>query len=136
MLDRWNKGLLQSLTRPILFFLFVVILSGCGGRVSNAPSEPVLAGSPYADREDAVGVLLNNAYQAIDAGLLEEASGWLSRAMRINPVEPAIYYHMAEVRIKQGDPDQARQLLGRALSLGPDQQMTHKLEVLLSSLKS
>ena len=136
MHDRWNKGLLQSLTRLIIFFLFAVILSGCGGRVSYAPSEPVLVDSPYADREDAVGVLLNNAYQAIEAGLLEEASGWLSRAMRINPVEPAIYYHMAEIRIEQGDPDQARQLLGRALSLGPDQQMTHKLEVLLSSLES
>lgn len=136
MNDRCNKGLLQLLTRPAILVLFAVILAGCGGRVSYSPSEPVMVGSPYADREDAMGVLLNNAYQAIEAGLLEDAVGWLSRAMRINPVEPAIYYHMAEIRIEQGDPDQARQLLGRALSLGPDQQMTHKLETLLSSLKS
>ncbi|AMO54805.1 hypothetical protein GZ77_19530 [Endozoicomonas montiporae] len=121
---------------PVILVLLSVILTGCGGRLSYLPSEPVEAGSPYESRDDAVGVLLNQAYQAIEGGLLDEAVGWLSRAMRINPVEPAIYYHMAEIRIEQGDSDQARQLLGRALSLGPDQRMTQKLETLLSSLES
>ena len=128
-----KRGLFRS---PVILVLLAVIMTGCGGRVSEQPSELTAVGSPYASRDDAVGVLLNHAYQAIETGLLDEAVGWLSRAMRINPVEPAIYFHMAEIRIEQGDSDQARQLLARAVSLGPDRQMARKLEVLLGSLES
>ena len=126
-------NLLTNLRRLNLVFL-VTMLAGCAG-TGNAPvtlvSEP---DSPYAARQDAVGTLLNNAWQAIDKGQLEEASGWLSRAMRIDPTEPATYFYMARIRKQQGELEQARQLAGRALSLGPGQALERQLEALLDSL--
>ena len=71
-------------------------------------SMPVLMeqGSPYVGREDASGILLNHAFLAMEAGRLDETGSWLSRAMRISPTEPAIYFHMAEIRKHQGNTGQ------------------------------
>lgn len=131
------KSIALIRTVSIMFFIIfvAVVLTGCAGKLIYQ-SEPMIAGSPYAEREDALGVLLNQAFHAIDEGQLDEAGGWLSRAMRINPAEPVIYYHMAEIRKEQGDIDQTRQLAGRALSLGPGSGLTTKLKSLLKSLES
>ena len=122
--------------RQIAITVFAIVLSGCAAKVPYLSTEPVVAGSPYTEREDALGILLNHAYLAIETGELDQAGSWLSRAMRISPTEPAIYYHMAEIRKEQGDVEQARQLIGRAQSLGPDQTMMIRLETLLESLES
>lgn len=131
----------KHLLRQTALIVFTITLTGCAStRVTYLPTEPVIVGSPYTspytEREDALGILLNHAYLAIEAGDLDQAGSWLSRAMRISPTEPAIYFHMAEIRKEQGDAEQARQLIGRAMSLGPDRKMTARLETLLESLES
>ena len=122
---------LFKLTSPVLLSLF---LAGCSGLPSAPISEPV--SSPYTAREDALGSLLDEAWQARQSGRLEDADGWLTRAMRINPSSPEVYYHMALLRQQQGQLEQAKQLAGRALSLGPEHQLERQLNHLLNSLKS
>ena len=47
---------------------------------------------------------------------------------------PEIYYHMALLRQQQGQAEQARQLAGRAKSLGPNPDLERKLQHLILSL--
>lgn len=124
------------LSRTITVVFCALVLAGCIGKTVQGPIPvPIKQDSPYAGREDALGILLNHAFLAMEAGRLDEAGGWLSRAMRINPTEPVIYFHMAEIRKGQGDSDQARELAGRAMSLGPGRSLALKLESLLESLE-
>lgn len=125
----------------ILLLSFVVFLSGCAGTGSVVYSPETIQGSsisssPYSHREDAVGTLLDKAWNSMQEGDLSSASGWLSRAMRINPTEPAIYYHLAQVRKEQGQWEQARQLADRALSLEPESRLERRLQQLITSLNS
>ena len=121
----------------ILFPVVAIILAGCSAPVKILEQpEPVLMpeASPYSQREDAQGALLNEAWQALAEGRLDEADVWLGRAIRVNPTNPEIYYHMALLRQQQGQAEQARQLAGRAQSLGPAPDLERKLEYLILSL--
>ena len=119
--------------------LLTLLLSGCAIQLPTSIEstgvivEPELR-SPYADRKDAVGSLLNSAWEDTEAGDLANASGTLSRAMRIKPTDPAIYYQLAVVRKRQGEFEQARQLATRALRFGPSEKLQNKLQRLLQSL--
>ena len=116
------------------------------GRLEMRPEEspevidlsdwPKFAGSPYKNREDAVGLCLNNAYHAIANNELDVASDWLTRAMRISPSEPAVYFHWAEIRKQRGEIEQARQMIDRAMSLRPERWLEKRLAYLLASLNS
>ena len=123
----------QPLRVPALL-LSVMILAGCAG--PSAMQMTGIESSPYTERDDALGSLLDEAWQAREAGKLDEAESWLSRAMRINPTAPEIYYHLALLRQQQGQLEQAKQLAGRALSLGPGRKLERQLSQLLSTLKS
>lgn len=121
----------------ILLPVIAIILAGCSAPVKmQKQSEPVLMpeSSPYTQREDAQGALLNEAWQALSEDRLDDADIWLGRAMRVNPTNPEIYYHMALLRQQQGQAEQARQLAGRAQSLGPAPDLVRKLEHLILSL--
>ena len=126
-----------SLARRIFVVFWAFILAGCAGKSVNEPAPKLMEqSSPYAGCQDALGILLNNAFKAMESGSFDEASGWLSRAMRISPTEPTIYFHMAEIRKEQGNPDQARELVGRAMSLGPEPALIQRLKTLMQSLES
>lgn len=115
----------------VLFPIIAIILAGCSAPVKMLKQpEPLLmpASSPYSQREDAQGALLNEAWQALSEGRLDDADIWLGRAIKVNPTNPEIYYHMALLRRQQGHAEQARQLAGRAKSLGPDSDLQRKLE--------
>ena len=94
----------------ILLPVVAIILAGCSSpaRIPEQP-EPVLMpeASPYSEREDAQGALLNEAWQALSEGRLDDADIWLGRAIRVNPTNPEIYYHMALLRQQQGQTGQA-----------------------------
>lgn len=122
---------MRILTTPALLLL-TTVLAGCAGPSVMQMSE--LESSPYTERDDALGSLLDEAWQAREAGKFDEADSWLSRAVRINPVDPEIYYHMALLRQQQGQFEQAKQLAGRALSLGPGRSLERQLNHLLSVL--
>ena len=120
---------MKILNTPALLLL-TMILTGCAAPSFMQVSE--IESSPYTERNDALGSLLDEAWLAREAGQLDEAESWLSRAMRINPVDPEVYYHMALLRQQQGRFEQAKQLAGRALSLGPDQSLERRLNYLLA----
>ncbi|WP_252178221.1 tetratricopeptide repeat protein [Endozoicomonas sp. 4G] len=90
--------------------------------------------SPYASRTDAVGTLLDQAWNAMAENDLNSAASALSRAMRISPTDSSVYYLMAQLRKAQGQYDQARELADRALSLGPDHGLERQIRRFLTSL--
>ena len=65
----------------------------------------------------AVVALLDHAEQQANAGELESAAASLERAIRIDPRNPVLWYHLATVRLAQGDPSQAEQLAVKSNSL-------------------
>jgi len=67
----------------------------------------------------AVVALLDTAEQQANAGDLEAASASLERAIRIDPRNPVLWYHLATVRLAQGDAQAAEQLAVKSTSLAP-----------------
>ena len=65
----------------------------------------------------AVVALLDQAEQQANAGELEPAAASLERAIRIDPRNPVLWYHLATVRLSQGDSSQAEQLAVKSNSL-------------------
>lgn len=127
----------KQLSLKTLFSVIAIVLAGCSAPAKMLKDpEPVLMpeASPYTQREDAQGSLLNEAWQALSEGRLDDADIWLGRAIRVNPTNPEIYYHMALLRQQQGLAEQARQLAGRAKSLGPNPGLERKLQHLILSL--
>jgi predicted Zn-dependent protease len=65
----------------------------------------------------AVIALLKTAEQQANAGDLEAAASSLERAIRIDPRNPVLWYHLATVRLSQGDARAAEQLATKSNSL-------------------
>ncbi|WP_081869787.1 tetratricopeptide repeat protein [Endozoicomonas numazuensis] len=122
--------------KRLIPLLFAVLLTGCAGSGQIAYISPSIlgGGSPYSDRSDAVGTLLDQAWNAMAEDELSRAGSALSRAMRISPTDPSVYYLMAQLRKEQGQYDQARELAGRALSLGPNHGLKRQLNAFLANL--
>ncbi|USE36311.1 tetratricopeptide repeat protein [Endozoicomonas sp. SCSIO W0465] len=142
-----NTIFLTSLTKrcgKVLSFspgLFVVlfltgVLAGCSSPVLIQEEQPDVSSSPYGQRQDALGTLLNQAWNAREAGRFDEAESALGRAMRISPTAPDVYYQLALLRRDQGRFAQSRQLAERALSLKPGFMLERKINHLLSALNS
>ena len=65
----------------------------------------------------AVVALLDTAEQQANDGDLEAAAASLERAIRIDPRNPALWYHLATVRLSQGEARAAEQLAVKSNSL-------------------
>jgi cytochrome c-type biogenesis protein CcmH/NrfG len=81
--------------------------SGSASAVNSAPQQP------------AVVALLQQAEAQANAGELESAAASLERAIRIDARNPVIWYHLATVRLSQGEAAQAEQLANKSNSLAP-----------------
>ncbi|MFK0570624.1 tetratricopeptide repeat protein [Endozoicomonas sp.] len=114
-----------------------MILTGCSTPVLMQQENQPITSSPYGQRQDALGTLLNQAWKAREAGRPDEAESALGRAMRISPTAPEVYYQLALLRQDQGRLEQSRQLAERALSMGPgfmlEREINHLLRTLLKS---
>ena len=77
-----------------------------------SPHTPVARHQPPA-----VVALLDQAEQQANAGELEPAAASLERAIRIDPRNPVLWYHLATVRLTQGEASQAAQLAAKSNSL-------------------
>ena len=84
----------------------------------SRPSVPAPV-QPPANRPQppAVVALLDTAEQQANAGDLEAAAASLERAIRIDPRNPSLWYHLATVRLSQGNPQAAEQLAVKSNSL-------------------
>lgn len=79
-----------------------------------APSQPV---APAAPTGPAVVALLGQARRERQAGHLDRSDAALERALHIDPRNPRIWYHMARVRLDEGDPAQAEAFALKCISL-------------------
>jgi predicted Zn-dependent protease len=95
-----------------------------GGTLPAAPAPPATPGTtqpksvPMAVRSSpAVVALLGQAENQANSGDLEAAASSLERAIRIEPRNPLLWYHLATVRLAQQEAAQAEQLAVKSNSL-------------------
>ncbi|MCG6900903.1 MAG: tetratricopeptide repeat protein [Gammaproteobacteria bacterium] len=84
---------------------------------TSAPGTPAAVAT--SRQPAAVVALLQQAEQQANGGDLESAAASLERAIRIDPHNPILWYHLATVRLSQGEPSQAEQLANKSNSLAP-----------------
>ena len=70
-------------------------------------------------QNQAVVQLTNEARRAEHAGDLEQAAVMIERAMRIQPSDPELMQHMAEIQLQKGDYQQALNFAVRSYDTGP-----------------
>ena len=85
--------------------------------VTRTPLPPPEQPPVNRPQPPAVVALLDTAEQQANAGDLEAASASLERAIRIDPRNPVLWYHLATVRLSQGDAQAAERLAVKSNSL-------------------
>ncbi len=73
----------------------------------------------YPLQNAAVVELTESAYEAEGRGDFEQAAVLLERALRIQPRDPEILQHMAEVQVQKQDYEQALSFAVRSYDIGP-----------------
>lgn len=73
----------------------------------------------YSLQNPAVKQLTAQAQGAERAGNLDQASGYLERALRIEPRDPQLLQHMAEIKLQTEDYQQALNFAVRSYDIGP-----------------
>ena len=88
-----------------------------GQAPGQMPGQSPTQSAVVKSHSPAVVALLDHAEQQANAGELESAVASLERAIRIDPRNPVLWYHLATLRLAQGDPSQAEQLAVKSNSL-------------------
>ncbi len=73
----------------------------------------------YSLQNPAVRQLSTQAEDAEKKGDLAQASGYLERALRIQPRDPQLLQHMAEIKLQNEDYQQALSFAVRSYDIGP-----------------
>lgn len=86
----------------------------------RAPASQDSAGvQVYSFQNPAVKQLTAQAELAEDSGNLDQASAYLERALRIEPRDPQVLQHMAEIKLQKEDYQQALNFAVRSYDIGP-----------------
>lgn len=86
----------------------------------RAPASQDSAGvQVYSLQNPAVRQLTEQARDAERAGDLEQAGSYLERALRIQPRDPQLLQHMAEIKLQERDYQQALNFAVRSYDTGP-----------------
>ena len=88
-------------------------------RVRTPASEDSAGVQVYSLQNPAVKELTAQALVAERAGELDQASGYLERALRIEPRDPQLLQHMAEIKLQKEDYQQALNFAVRSYEIGP-----------------
>lgn len=91
-------------------------------RPAPLPAPDVITAQPIPEQRaqpPAVVALLDTAERQANSGDLESASASLERAIRIDPRNAVLWYHLATVRLSQGDAQAAEELAAKSTSLAP-----------------
>lgn len=80
----------------------------------------------------AISALFVKAEQAREANDLERAFKYLDQARQIQPKNAQILYRQGLVRLKQQQPEKARELLLRAKLFSQDKDLTQRIDSLLN----
>lgn len=84
-----------------------------------APAQETVRKPAVSRQPPAVVALLEHAEQQANDGDLESSAASLERAIRINPGSAVLWYHLATLRLVQGEARQAEQLAMKSNSLAP-----------------
>ncbi len=85
------------------------------------PFQPI---DPPASLSPAIGALVVAANQSTQLGNVDGAAASIDRALKIEPRNPALYYKLALLRLKQSKPQEAEDLAKKsALLAGKDRQL-------------
>lgn len=127
-----NRMQFTRLIRPGAPCLAVLFLAACAGQPPapveertaeeqvRAPAAEESSGlQVYPMRNPAVAELSEAAAAAEEEGDLERATMLLERALRIEPRDPELLQHMAEVKLDRGDWEQADNYASRSFDVGP-----------------
>ena len=87
------------------------------GQPPSYPQVPSQHVPQASQQPPAIVALLDQAEQQANAGELEPAAASLERAIRIDPRNAVLWYHLATVRLSQGESSQAEQLAAKSNSL-------------------
>lgn len=118
--------------RPTVLILLVSLLAGCSA-TSPAPVEDrevdTRVRTPASENNDGIQVyplqnpavvqLADDARRAEQAGDLQQAVVFLERALRIQPRDPELLQHMAEVQLQRRYYEQALNFAVRSYDTGP-----------------
>ena len=86
----------------------------------RAPASQDSAGvQVYSLQNPAVKQLTAQAHDAEKAGDLDKAGGYIERALRIQPRDPQLLQHMAEIKLQKEDWQQALSFAERSYDIGP-----------------
>ena len=88
-------------------------------RVRAPASEDSAGVQVYSLQNPAVKQLTAQAEGAERAGNLDQATGYLERALRIEPQDPQLLQHMAEIKLQKQDYQQALNFAVRSYDSGP-----------------
>ncbi len=112
--------------------LFLLLLIGCSSqspapveerevnaRVRAPASEDSAGVQVYSLQNPAVKQLTAQAQGAERAGDLDQAGSYLERALRIQPRDPQVLQHMAEIKLQKEDYQQALNFAVRSYDSGP-----------------
>jgi len=112
--------------------LIVLLLTACAGqppmpvennevdtRVRTPASEDSAGVQVYSLQNPAVKELTAQAVVAERGGELDKASGYLERALRIEPRDPQLLQHMAEIELQKEDYQQALSFAEKSYDIGP-----------------
>lgn len=88
-------------------------------RVREPASEDSAGVQVYSLQNPAVKQLVSQAKSAEHAGNLDQASGYLERALRIQSRDPQLLQHMAEIKLQKEDYQQALNFAVRSYDIGP-----------------
>ncbi len=88
-------------------------------RVRTPASQDSAGVQVYSLQNPAVKQLTAQARGAETAGNLDQASGYLERALRIQPRDPQLLQHMAEIKLQKEDYQQALNFAVRSYDIGP-----------------
>lgn len=88
-------------------------------RVRTPAREDAAGVQVYPLKNPAVAELTDQADRAEAAGDLDQAAVLLERAMRIQPRDPELLQHMAEIQLQRGQYQQALSFATRSHDIGP-----------------
>ena len=88
-------------------------------RVRTPASEDSEGVQVYSLQNPAVKQLTAQARNAEVAGNLDQAGGYIERALRIEPRDPQLLQHMAEIKLQKQDYQQALNFAVRSYDTGP-----------------
>ena len=88
-------------------------------RVRAPASEDSEGVQVYSLQNPAVKQLTAQAEGAEYAGNFDQASGYLERALRIQPRDPQLLQHMAEIKLQKEDYQQALNFAVKSYEIGP-----------------